>query len=100
MGGPATSLFSPDETASQAAEAGGGPARALERTVGIVRLQAKGRQQPGPSGKRSGGLFLLSDNTTQAAAVTYLCRPRARPQRQLCTLRLCGPPQGRVGEGI
>lgn len=102
--GPATtcraSLFSPDETESQAAEVGGWPARALSHTVSIGRLQAKGRQQPGPGpcrallGRRACGLFLLSDDTTQAAAVTYLCRPRARPQRQLCTLGSTPSPQG------
>ena len=96
--GPATtcraSLFSLDETESQAAEVGGWPAHALSHTVGIGRLQAKSRQQPGPGpcrallGRGACGLFLLSDDTTQAAAVTYLCRPRARPQRQLCTLGL------------
>lgn len=69
------------------------PHSRLHASQGQGQTAAWPRPTPGPFWETRHGLFLLSDNTTEAAAVTYLCCPRAMPQRRLCAPGLCRPPR-------
>lgn len=72
------------------------PPRQPGPSQGQGQTAAWPRPTPGPFWETRRSLFLLCDNTTEAAAGAYLCaHGRALPQRQLCALGLCGPPPPR-----
>lgn len=95
-GGQSGRAFSVRRRVSQRRQQGGPrscprPHSRLHASQGQGQTAAWPRPTPGPFWETGRSLFLLSDNTTEAAAVTYLCCPRALPQRRLCALGLCGP---------